>query len=116
MEIPLSDQTEQNILKSAQSGDYVNVAKLLADAILSERPPLKPSPRDEAVDQLRKDAYRQRSWQEFHARKSAEEIVSEQGIGAVESADDLVFPDWPEGESVDDFIAAAKGFAEPAAE
>ena len=116
MEIPLSNQAEQSILESAQSGDYVSVARQLADAILDERPPLKPSPREDAVDPLRKDAYRQQSWQQLELCKSAEEIASEQGVNAVRNADDLVFPDWPEGESADDFIAAAKGFAEPAAE
>ncbi|QDV42223.1 hypothetical protein Enr13x_20680 [Stieleria neptunia] len=116
MEIPLSNQTEENILKSAQAGDYVSVAKQLADAILNERPAIKPSARDDAVDRLRGDAYRQQSWQKFHASKSAEEIALEQGIRPIESSDDLRFPHWPDEENVDDFIAAAKGLNEPTAE
>ncbi|QDV81352.1 hypothetical protein [Planctomycetes bacterium TBK1r] len=116
MEISLSNQTEQDIIKLAEAGDYVSAAKQLADAILNERPKLKPSSREHAVEQLRKDAYRSQSWQEFNTFKSAEEIAEEQGIGPVQDADDLVFPHWPKDESVDDFIAAAKGLIEPVAE
>lgn len=111
MEIPLSSQIEEDIMKSALAGDYVSVAKQLADAILSERPQITPSARNEPADQLRK-----KSWREFHSCRSVEDIANEQGIGPVGNSDDLQFPDWPEDESVDDFIAAAKGLNEPTAE
>ncbi len=114
MEIQRSNQTESNIFKSA--GDDAIVAKLLADAIVNERPEMKPSSREQAVERLRKDAHRIQSWQDFNVNKTAEQIAAEQGSGPVKNADDLVFPDWSERESVDDFIAAAKGLVEPAAE
>ncbi len=113
MEISLSHQTEQDIIKLAENGDYVLMAQHLADAILAERPTVKPSLRERAVDQLRKDANRQQSWQDFRKFKTAEEIAAEQGIGPIRDPNDLVFPDWPEGESVDDFIKAAKGLLDP---
>jgi hypothetical protein len=116
MEIHLSNQTESSIFESAAAGDYASVAKLLAAAILNERPQMKPSSREQAVNRLRQDAYRRQSWQAFNAGKTAGQIAAEQGIGPLNSADDLVFPDWPETESVDDFIAAARGLSEPVAE
>lgn len=113
MEIEFSNQTEQDIIKSADAGDYVSVAKQLAAAILSERPSVSVSKREQSFERLREDAFKQQSWHDFNRFKSAAAIASEQGIGPVKNADDLIFPSWPEGESVDEFIAAAKGLYEP---
>ncbi|MEM6472332.1 MAG: hypothetical protein AAF802_22410 [Planctomycetota bacterium] len=114
MEIHLSNQIEAQILASAKEGDYRSLAEQLAAAILDERPEIRPSSGKRWVDTLRKSAVIHQSWQQFGQSSSVEEIAAEQGIGPVKDSNDLVFPFWPEGEDVEDFIAAAKGRLDPA--
>jgi hypothetical protein len=44
---------------------------------------------------------------EFWQNKSAEELAREQGVGPCADPADLA-GDWPEGESIDDFLALIK--------
>ncbi len=107
MQIQLSEQTEKQILKSVNAGDFDRVAKRLAEAISTECPPVFASSNEEAIDRLRESAFKRQSWQEFETFKSAEDLATEQGIGPVINPNDLILTSWPEGEDFEDFISVA---------
>lgn len=71
---------------------------------MSIPPPDQETPSDDYAAVIR-----ERSWRDFEVEKTAEQIAAEQEIGPITDPRSHVFPDWPDGNSVDDFIARAKG-------
>ncbi|MFV0444765.1 MAG: hypothetical protein ACK5Q5_14430 [Planctomycetaceae bacterium] len=53
--------------------------------------------------------HRRVSWLAFDSAYDLAAIAAEQGVGPAENADSLRFADWPEEDSVEDFIARARG-------
>lgn len=105
MQIQLPPETEQLIIAAFQAGDFDRVADELASAVRDNG----------ATIVVSADASEERdqSWKEFESEIDIDELATRQGVGPLKNAKDLIFPGWPEGESVDEFIAAAKGYDLP---
>jgi len=101
MQIHLPSDIEQSIMAAVQAGDYDRVADELAAAVRDRGAKVTVG--------LDESEQRTQSWKEFEADIDVDKLAVEQGVGPVVDTNDLIFPAWPEDESVDDFIAAAKG-------
>lgn len=102
MHIELPPHLEQAILIAFNNGDFGLVANQLAEALRDNSAQVVLSPNTIADARLR-------SWKEFEVTKTPEQIAREQGVAPFRGEDDLAFRDWPEADTVDAFLARAKG-------
>jgi len=117
MNIELSKETEALVAAAVAKGRYESVEAFLT-AVTSEfleksaRPRQEPpTDSDELVSAPEEE--RKRSWEEFEKTIDLDELARQQGIGPIQDSSSLRFDDWPEDDTVEDFLQRAKGLDEP---
>lgn len=98
MQIQLPPHIEKLIWMAYATGDFAAATDELVSAI-----------RELGAEAALKPGLRAESWIHFESEKSPEQLAQEQNISPVNDPSALAFPDWPEGESVDEFINYARG-------
>lgn len=117
MSIELSKETEALVVAAVAKGRFESVEAFLT-AITSEFLKKSARPRQETPvdsDELGTDAEeeRKRSWEEFEKTIDLDELARQQGVGPIQDSSSLRFDDWPEDDTVEDFLQRAKGLDEP---
>lgn len=117
MNIELSKETESLVAAAVAKGRFESVEAFLT-AVTSEFLKKSARPNQEAPtdsDELSSDAEeeRKRSWEEFEKTIDLDELARQQGVGPIQDSSSLRFDDWPEDDTVEDFLQRAKGLDEP---
>ncbi len=104
MNIELTDDLEQLAKSEVESGRFSTVEDFIKAALNSYAAGREAAIRNQEIRERRSS-----SWEDFNKPFDLAAIAAEQGVGPVVDPDDLKFDDWPEDDSVEDFIARAKG-------
>ena len=117
MNIELSKETEALVAAAIAKGGFESIDAYLAtvtsEFLKKSAPPIQETP--PVSDELDSDAEseRKRSWEEFEKPIDLDELARQQGVGPIQDATSLRFDDWPEDDTVDDFLRRAKTHDEP---
>lgn len=117
MNIEISKETEALVAAAMETGHFESVEVFLA-TVTSEF--LKQSAQSDletsdgsAEPTLDTDDRREQSWKEFRKPIDLEALAKEQGVEPITDPSSLKFEEWPEEDTVEDFIRRAKGLDEP---
>ena len=117
MNIELSKETEALVAAAVAKGRFESVEAYLAtvtsEFLKKSVPPIQETSADS--DELDTDAKgeRKRSWEEFEKPIDLDELARQQGVGPIQDSSSLQFDDWPEDDTVEEFLQRAKGIDEP---
>lgn len=109
MTIEISKATEALVQQATERGKFGTVEAFLS-AVASDYLQSKTPEEERNVAR----SQREQSWKDFRKPLDLEALAKEQGVQPIAEPSDLKFDDWPEDDSVEDFIRRAKGLDAPA--
>lgn len=117
MNIEISKETEALVAAAMETGHFESVEAFLATVTSeflrqSARADLE-TPTDSDGPTSESDDRREQSWKEFRKPIDLEALAKEQGVEPITDPSSLKFEEWPEEDTVEDFIRRAKGIDEP---